>query len=128
MVLSRAVIFLGSAVFFGAGAVRAQSEPDYEHAPIRYSATAPRDALTRLQSRLAAGEFTLAGGELRMLQALLTELGVSADSQTLVFSRTSFQRSRIRPDQPRGNQDQHKRGCDAHPCFEIGGLPEMQLP
>ena len=101
MVLCRAVFFLVSAALCGVGAGRAQSEPDYEHAPIRYSATAPHDALTRLQDRLVAGEVTLTGGQLQMLQTLLTELGVSADSQTLVFSRTSFQRSRIRPDQPR---------------------------
>ena len=101
MVLCRAVFFLVSAALCGVGAGRAQSEPDYEHAPIRYSATAPRDALTRLQDRLVAGEVTLTGGQLQMLQTLLTELGVSADSQTLVFSRTSFPRSRIRPDQPR---------------------------
>jgi hypothetical protein len=81
--------------------LRAQSAPDYEHPPVSYSATVPRDAIMRLKLRLAKGDVALAGGELQMVQTLLTELGVSADTQTLVFSRTSFQRSRIRPDQPR---------------------------
>lgn len=81
--------------------VSAQSEPDYERAPIRYSATAPRDAVTRLQARLKTGEVKLAGSEQAMLRTVLGELGVSPDTQTLVFSRTSFQRTRIRPDQPR---------------------------
>ena len=101
MSLRRALLPLVGAVVLGTGMLCAQSEPDYEHAPVSYSATAPRDALTRLQGRLASGAVTLSGGELKMLQTLLTELGVSTDSQMLVFSRTSFQRSRLRPDQPR---------------------------
>ena len=100
MQFRRLIFFLGFARF-GVGLAGAQSEPDYERPPVSYSTTAPRDALTRLQGRLAAGGVTLAGGERRMLQTLLDELGVSAASQMLVFSRTSFQRSRIRPDQPR---------------------------
>jgi hypothetical protein len=101
MLISRAAFSVGAALVFGATHIHAQSEPDYEHPPISYSATAPNDALTRLQARLVAGSVTLIGDELQMLQTVLRELGVSADSQTLVFSRTSFQRSRIRPDQPR---------------------------
>ncbi len=81
--------------------VYAQSEPDYERAPIYYSATAPNNAVTRLQSLLTRGEIKLAGSELEMLRTLLNELGVSPASQMLVFSRTSFQRTRIHPDQPR---------------------------
>jgi hypothetical protein len=101
MLISRAAFSVGAVLVLGATHIHAQSEPDYEHPPISYSATAPNDALTRLQARLAAGSVTLIGDELQMLQTVLRELGVSADSQTLVFSRTSFQRSRIRPDQPR---------------------------
>lgn len=100
MSLRRTLACFGGAALLGTTGL-AQSEPDYEHPPVRYSATAPRDALARLQVRLAAGDVTLAGGELGMLRALLDEFGVSPDSQMLVFSRTSFQRGRIRPDQPR---------------------------
>lgn len=101
MLLPRAAFSFGVALLLSATPIHAQSEPDYEHPPISYSATTPNDALTRLQARLAAGTVTLIGDELQMLQTILRELGVSADSQTLVFSRTSFQRGRIRPDQPR---------------------------
>lgn len=87
--------------FFLAAVARAQSEPDYEHPPTSYSNTAPRDAVTRLQARLAAGERQLAEGGLPGLQAVLGELGVPVESQMFVFSRTSAQRGRIRPDQPR---------------------------
>ncbi len=88
-------------VCLGSVLLRSQSAPGYEHPPVNYSATTPRDGIMRLKLRLAKGDVALAGGELQMVQTLLTELGVSADTQTLVFSRTSFQRSRIRPDQPR---------------------------
>jgi hypothetical protein len=101
MLLLRAAFSFGAALALSATPIHAQSAPDYEHPPISYSATAPNDALTHLQARLADGSVTLIGDELPMLQTVLRELGVSADSQTLVFSRTSFQRSRIRPDQPR---------------------------
>lgn len=101
MLRHRVLAFVASMVCLGSVLLRSQSAPDYEHPPVNYSATTPRDAIIRLRLRLAMGEVALAGGELQMLHTLLTELGVSADSQTLVFSRTSFQRSRIRPDQPR---------------------------
>lgn len=101
MLTLRAFILLAGAVLACAPAGFAQSEPDYEHAPINYSVSTPNDALTALQARIAAGTVQFHGGELEMLQTLLRELGVGVDTQTLVFSRTSFQRSRIRPDQPR---------------------------
>ena len=81
--------------------VNAQSETDYERAPIHYSTTQPHDAITRLQARLNARTFSLRGTELAMLRTVLSKLGVSPASQMLVFSRTSFQRTRIHPDQPR---------------------------
>lgn len=101
MLPCRAFIFLSGVALFAVTVASAQSEPDYELPPVRYSATAPNDALSRLKARLAAGDVTLVGEELPMLQTVLKELGVPIESQTLVFSRTSFQRSRIRPDQPR---------------------------
>jgi len=79
----------------------AQSEPDYERAPIHYSSTAPHEAVTRLQARFKSGAITLSGSELEMLRTVLHELDVPVESQMLVFSRTSFQRTRIHPDQPR---------------------------
>jgi hypothetical protein len=79
----------------------ARAEPDYEQPPVRYSATTPNDAITRLQKRIASGELAFAGSEKRVLQTLLESLGVPAESQILVFSKTSLQRGRIRPERPR---------------------------
>lgn len=95
-------LLLGSLLCaLGAGAVSAQSLPDYEQPPVSYSATAPDDAMTRFQRRLAAGEIALGGTGREVLRAVLDAFGVPAASQMLVFSKTSLQRGRIRPSRPR---------------------------
>lgn len=81
--------------------LQAQGTETYEQPPIRYSATPPRDALARLQTRLAAGEVKLTGSGKEIIRTLLRELHIPVESQLLVFSKTSFQRDRIRPDHPR---------------------------
>ena len=88
-------------LLFTVSALRAQGTPDYEKPPISYSETAPADAVVALQKRLAAGELALAGSDREVLRRLLAELRVPIASQVVVFSKTSLQRSRIRPDHPR---------------------------
>lgn len=80
---------------------QAQGAEPYEQPPISYSATLPHDALTQLQTRLAAGQLQLTGSGKEIVQRLLRELQIPVESQLLVFSKTSFQRQRIRPDHPR---------------------------
>ena len=84
-----------------AATVCAQGVPDYEQPPVSYSATPANDAFAKLQQRLASGAVTFAGSEQQVLQAVLDAMGVPASSQILVFSKTSLQRGRIRPDRPR---------------------------
>jgi hypothetical protein len=62
----------------------------------------PRDAITRLAGQLDRGEVTLEyrDGE-GYLPALLKALDINVDSQTLVFSKTSFQQAIINPKNPR---------------------------
>lgn len=55
----------------------------------------------RLQQRIESGELKLGGTDLDILQGLLRELDVPAASQVVVFSKTSLQRGRIQPKQPR---------------------------
>ena len=94
--------FLTAAVVLGLAVVaRGQSTPDYEQAPVSYSATAANDALAKLQQRIASGDLAFAGSEQEALQTLLDALGVPVESQLLVFSKTSLQRGRIRPELPR---------------------------
>jgi hypothetical protein len=84
-----------------APAGRAQGLPDYERPPISYSETAPAGAVADLQRRLRDGGVTLAGSDREVLVMLLTELKVPVASQVVVFSKTSLQRGRIRPQNPR---------------------------
>lgn len=74
---------------------------NYENPPISYSKTAPADAVSRLQIRLANGNLDLSGNEQEIVHTLLAELNVPIASQLLVFSRTSLQRNRISPENPR---------------------------
>jgi len=74
-----------------------------DHAVINYDKRPLDDAVTRLQGRLDSGEVKLAyepnhGG---YLGSLLKVLHVNVDSQMLVFSKTSFQATKISPKAPR---------------------------
>jgi hypothetical protein len=79
----------------------AQGFDDFEQEPIRYSATAPDDAIRKLEAQLRAGEVHLQGSDAEIVRALLAALHVPPESQTLVFSKTSFQRQEISPTRPR---------------------------
>jgi hypothetical protein len=73
-----------------------------EHPAIAYAKTAANDAVTKLNERIAKGEVRLAFDDrLGYLPAVLKELQVPVSSQVLVFSKTSFQASRISPANPR---------------------------
>lgn len=85
----------------GAASAPAQSRPDYERDPLSYSASTAQDPFASLKERIADGSFVLPHEEKAALRALLTALQVPEWTQVLVFSRTSLQRSRIRPEHPR---------------------------
>ena len=80
---------------------RARDPEPYEQSPINYSATQPQDPIARIQARLAAGEVKYGSTDRDLLLALLREFKVPVESQVVVFSKTSLQRHRIRPDHPR---------------------------
>ena len=83
-------------------ATSAVAEDDFELAPIRYSASTPDNPISRLQARLDAGETTLAWDDSSgWLGGVLAALEVPTSSQTLVFSKTSLQQTRISPRNPR---------------------------
>ncbi|WP_020472683.1 hypothetical protein [Zavarzinella formosa] len=75
---------------------------DVDRPPVRYSAAPENNAVSRLADEVRAGRKTLEHHpEHGYLPAVLKELGVPVSSQTLVFSKTSLQRSRISPKTPR---------------------------
>ncbi|MFO0903574.1 MAG: hypothetical protein U0939_11270 [Pirellulales bacterium] len=74
----------------------------YEQDPINYSKAPVNDPIARLQKKLDDGHTTLPYDDRQgYLPAVLDRLGIPHSSQVLVFSKTSFQRSRISPRTPR---------------------------
>lgn len=78
------------------------AQVDYELPPIDYLNAPVNDAIAQLQTRLTAGEakleFSEPGG---YLHSLLKTLDIPTSSQVLVFSKTSFQLTKISPRRPR---------------------------
>lgn len=74
----------------------------YDHASIQYPTRAPEDAIARLQQKMDSGDVKLEfDAKWGYLPSLLKHLGINIDSQTLVFSKTSFQGPKISPKKPR---------------------------
>ena len=74
-----------------------------QHPAIDYAGAPTTDPVAELQRRLDRGEAALESdaGPTGYLQSLLDALQVPVESQVLVFSKTSFQASRIGPASPR---------------------------
>ncbi len=67
-----------------------------------YAKAIPDDAIARLQEKIDAGEVTLEFDEQNgYLKSLLKVLRIPASSQSLVYSKTSFQLDKIAPWSPR---------------------------
>ena len=80
----------------------ADAQSDFEGPPIHYHSAAVDDAVARLKEALASGQQELQwNADNGWLASLLDALDVPVESQTLVFSKTSLQISRITPRRPR---------------------------
>ena len=106
----------------------AQSGEEYEQAPIRYSATPPKDPIAKIEARLHAGDLKLEGDDRTKMLRLLQELDIPVASQVIVFAKTSFQRERIKPSTPRAiffNDDIYLRWVPGG-LFEVASMdPEL---
>ena len=84
------------------------------------------DPVRHLQQRLESGELVLRYDSLRgYLPSLLEALDIPASSQTLVFSRTSFQTDRIAPWAPRAlyfNDDVYVGWVQEGPIMELTSM------
>jgi hypothetical protein len=97
--MSRAIGVVGLVLLFGAFA---RAELPYEEEPISYLKAPATDPVARLDAKLADGSAKLAHDrKFGYLPALLDHLGIPKATQTLVFSKTSFQAPRISPRAPR---------------------------
>lgn len=81
--------------------IRAQGIEEYEQAPIRYSATAAKDATQKLETKFVSGELALPSSDKETVRLILREMNVPVESQVIVFSKTSVQRGLIAPRHPR---------------------------
>lgn len=79
-----------------------QVAEDSDDETIQYIKSKPEDAISRLQMSIDSGsvklEYSPKNG---YLPSVLKQLSITPASQTLVFSKTSFQRDLISPDTPR---------------------------
>ncbi len=83
-------------------AVKNQGFVPFSDAPIHYRSDDLHDPVAKLQQALASGQVQLRhDGEHGYLKSVLDLLKISTNSQTLVFSKTSFQFKKITPELPR---------------------------
>lgn len=95
----------------------------FDEDTIAYSKTEADGPIPRLQKRIEKGQVKLPfDSEHGFLTALLRELKVDTNSQMLVFSKTSFQRDRISPANPRAlyfNDDVYIGYIHGSPVLEV---------
>jgi len=111
-------------------AVRNQGYVPYTDAPIFYRTRDPLDPVALLQKQLDAGKAKLTyEDDHGYLKSVLRLLDVPAASQTLVFSKTSFQYPHISPDHPRAlyyNDDVYVGSVRDGKAIEIISFDPMQ--
>ncbi|MCH5373047.1 MAG: hypothetical protein JJ992_03655 [Planctomycetes bacterium] len=108
----------------------AAGQTSYEDEPINYYTTPLSDPVVRLQQQIDSGEIRLDyDADHGYLPSVLKALGVSPESQMLVFSKTSFQRERISPSRPRAvyfNDDVYVGWVQNGPVMEISSVDPRQ--
>lgn len=115
---------------YGQIAVRNQGYVPYSDAPINYRSENLSDPVATLQQELNQGKATLQYEPVHgYLKSVLKLLKVPTDSQTLVFSKTSFQYKKISPDHPRAlyfNDDVYVGSVHDGKAIEIVSFDPMQ--
>jgi len=82
--------------------VKQQGFIPFADGPIHYRSEGLDDPIARLQKKLDQGQVTLDyEAQTGYLRSVMAALGVSASSQTLAYSKTSFQYPNISPEKPR---------------------------
>jgi hypothetical protein len=100
--IGRVVPIVISAVSLAVLSVTVRAEIPFEREPINYLTATVHDPVARLQDQLQAHRATLSHDDRQgYLRSVLDALNVPVSSQVLVFSKTSFQRTRIAPATPR---------------------------
>lgn len=109
---------------------RARAQNDLEKAPIQYSTADVGDPVARLSEQLGSGERELEfEKKFGYLKSVLEALEIPTSSQSLVFSKTSLQLSRISPRRPRAlyfNDDVYVGYCQNGDVLEIAATDPKQ--
>ncbi len=108
----------------------AGGQVDYERPPIDYLNAPVDDCAAQLQKKLDASEVALAfDSKSGYLPSLLAALKIPPSSQVLVFSKTSFQQTRISPRYPRAlyfNDDTYVGWVQRGDVIEISSVDPQQ--
>lgn len=96
---------------------------EFEKPPISYSSSTPDNPVAQLQKQLEAGKTELPyEPKFGYLRAVLSALKIPAESQVLVFSKTSLQVHKISPTTPRAiyfNDDAYVGFCQDGDVLEL---------
>lgn len=119
-----------AAVAFAAGGIEDTTYVPYDHPAIQYVQKAPDDPIAHLQKQLDSGAVKLEySPQFGYLPSLLKLLNLNIDSQVLVFSKTSFQSTKISPRAPRAlffNDDVAVGSVQDGEVLEVVGLDPTQ--
>lgn len=111
-------------------AVRNQGYIPFSDPPINYRSNELSDPVAKLQQQLERGQASLVyEPEHGYLRSVLQLLHIPIDSQTLVFSKTSFQYPKISPEHPRAlyfNDDVYVGSVHDGKAIEIASFDPMQ--
>ncbi len=111
-------------------AVRNQGYIPFSDAPIYYRTAPLSDPVAKLEQRLEEGRASLTyAPDHGYLRSVLQLLDVPIDSQTLVFSKTSFQYTKISPEHPRAlyfNDDVYIGSVHEGKAIEVVSFDPMQ--
>ncbi|WP_217647047.1 hypothetical protein [Planctomicrobium piriforme] len=93
---------LTAAMHFVVCSQLALAHDEFERPPINYSASKPENPVSRLQAEIDRGDIVLRHDpHFGYLPDLLKKLSIPVESQMLVYSKTSLQRTQISPRTPR---------------------------
>ncbi|MDM4014909.1 hypothetical protein [Roseiconus lacunae] len=125
-----AVILASTYVWFVCQSHAMAQRVTYEREPIDYLNAKVNDRVAQLESRLQSGDVKLNyDPQYGYLKSLLKELEVPLSSQSLVFSKTSLQLSKISPRRPRAlyfNDDVYVGYCQRGDAIEIAATDAKQ--
>lgn len=124
------VLVSGATLLLAANGIEDTTYVPYDHPAIQYVQKPPDDPIARLQKQLDSGAVKLEySPQFGYLPSLLKLLNLNIDSQLLVFSKTSFQSTKISPRAPRAlffNDDVAVGSVQDGEVLELVGLDPTQ--